>query len=179
MAQYAANQTRNTGVNPLSFREVHRVLLRSFFTKHKTNGFSIHPKDEAPWLIVLLEDRCHNLDSNPHSTYQKHQSASSVLLTARPRHFHSMWQRYYTMILTWNSHVYNGHGIIPETVVLSQNSNQLAGNLSLVSILFCVLLNCVLKINCIKIVCSEPICQVTLCNDKYCVMEHTNWETAT
>ena len=75
--------------------------------------------------------------------------------------------------------MYNGHGIIPETVVLSQNSNQLAGNLSLVSILFCVLLNCVLKINCIKIVCSEPICQVTLCNDKYCVMEHTNWETAT
>ena len=41
------------------------------------------------WLSVLLKDTSVTAgDSNPHSADQKHQSLNSVLLTARPRHFH-------------------------------------------------------------------------------------------
>ena len=43
------------------------------------------------WLSVLLKDTSVTAgDSNPHSADQKHQSLNSVLLTARPRHFHSV-----------------------------------------------------------------------------------------
>ena len=42
------------------------------------------------WLSVLLKDTTG--DSNPHYADQKHQSLNSVLLTARPWHFHC-WLR--------------------------------------------------------------------------------------
>ena len=36
--------------------------------------------------LAFNRHRCHTRDSNPHSTDQKHQSLSPVLLTAGPRH---------------------------------------------------------------------------------------------
>ena len=43
------------------------------------------------WLSVLLlkDSRVTAGDSNPPSADQKHQSLNSVLLTARPQHFHT------------------------------------------------------------------------------------------
>ena len=57
------------------------------YTTHGTNGFTSHPKDKQ-WLSVQLAKKCLDWGSNPHSAEQKHQSLNSVLLTARPRHFH-------------------------------------------------------------------------------------------
>ena len=44
------------------------------------------------WLSVLLMDTSVSAghDSNLHSADQKHQSLNSMLLTARPRHFHTV-----------------------------------------------------------------------------------------
>ena len=64
-----------------------------FFTWVNTQNMG--PKALRPiqrtkqWLNILLKDTCVMAwDSNPHSADQKHQSLNSVLLTARPRHFH-------------------------------------------------------------------------------------------
>ena len=67
-------QPSNTGANPFSF-QVHWILLHAL---HNTwaNGFI------RPIRSVTAGD------SNPHSADQKHQNLKSVLLTARPWHFH-------------------------------------------------------------------------------------------
>ena len=87
VAQYAANQTRNTGANLFSFLYKCAGLFYVRYTTHGTNGFTSHPKDKQ-WLSVYLAKKCLDWGSNPHSAEQKHQSLNSVLLTARPRHFH-------------------------------------------------------------------------------------------
>ena len=59
------------------------------YTTHGTNGFTSHPKDEAMVKCLAQGHSVTAGDSNPHSADQKHQSLNSVLLTARPRHFHN------------------------------------------------------------------------------------------
>ncbi len=56
------------------------------YTTHGTYGFTSHPKNEAIMVKCLSEGhKCHDRDSNPHSADQKHQSLSSVFVSARPR----------------------------------------------------------------------------------------------
>ena len=58
------------------------------YTTHETNGFTSHPKDEAMISVLRKDISVTAGDSNTHSADQKHQSLNSVLLTARPQHFH-------------------------------------------------------------------------------------------
>ena len=43
-------------------------------------------KHHGQKCLALKGHRCYDLESNPHSADQKHQSLSPVPLTARPRH---------------------------------------------------------------------------------------------
>ena len=56
VAQYADNQTRNTGEHPLLLSIKCTGVFYVRYTTHGTNGFTSHLTDEAPWLRVLLED---------------------------------------------------------------------------------------------------------------------------
>ena len=54
---------------------------------HSTNGFTSHPKEDERMAKCLASGhKCHDQDLNPHPAYQKHQSLSTVCLTAGPRH---------------------------------------------------------------------------------------------
>ena len=55
VAQYAANQTRNTRVNPFSFRYVHWILLRAL---HDTRDPQLYApsKGRSIRLSALLKD---------------------------------------------------------------------------------------------------------------------------
>ncbi len=58
------------------------VLFDVHYTTHRTYGFTSHPKDEA----IMVNNKCQDRDSNPHSADQKHQSLSPVHFTAWPQH---------------------------------------------------------------------------------------------
>ena len=76
--------TTNTGVNP---QQVWWVLMSIPIPVQGTNTLISHPKDEQIILKYLAQGhKCHNWDSNPHSSDQKHHRSSMVLLNAQPHH---------------------------------------------------------------------------------------------
>ena len=68
-------------------------MLRTKLINHKNQLCPSLPLGGEKLMVKCLArgHKCHDLDSNPHSTEQKHQSLSSVLLSARPRH--PTWNR--------------------------------------------------------------------------------------
>ena len=86
VAQYTANQTRNIGANPFSFRQVHWVLLHAL---HNTRDKLLYvpSKGAKHWLEVLLKDTNVTTETeNPHSADQKHQSLSALNHSTTTRH---------------------------------------------------------------------------------------------
>ena len=85
---YSSHSQEHRG-EPLLFSDKRTGSFYMRYTTHGTNNFILPIRRTKQWLSVLLKDTNVTAeDSNPHSADQKHQSLSSVLLTARPRNFH-------------------------------------------------------------------------------------------